>query len=263
MATQHDIFDPQAARVGVIILGAGEGKRMKSEGVPKVLVPVHGKPMISHILETLQSVHADQHPIIVVGFQADVVKAALGSGYDYAFQAELLGTGHAVMQARALAEGKFDHIVVLYGDQPYITAEVVNELIETHLREQATMTLMTIKVDDFESWRTGLYYFGRVIRNTLGAIIRIVERKDATEEELEIKELNPAYFCFRADWLWKELPKLENKNIQKEYYLTDLLEVATRAGEVVASFAGDPYTALGANTPADLILLEQVKQKTF
>lgn len=261
MATQHDIYDPEFARVGVVILGAGEGKRMKSEGVPKVLVPLHGKPMISHILETLHSVHADPHPIIVVGYKAEVVKSALGNGYSYAFQAEQLGTGHAVMQARELADGRFDHLVVLYGDQPHITADVVNKLIETHLRERATMTLMTIAVPDFETWRSGLYYYSRVIRDAAGNIVRTVERKDATPEQLEIKELNPAYFCFRADWLWEQLPKLENKNNQKEYYLTDLLEVATRAGERVASFVGDASVALGANTREDLELLEAVKQQ--
>lgn len=255
----HDIFDPKGARVGIIILGAGEGKRMQSEGTPKVLMPLHGKPMISYLLETLHRVHADQHPIIVVGYQAEKVKAALGDGYRYAFQAQQLGTGHAVSCAREIANGSYDHIVVLYGDQPYTTAEVVNELIETHLRERATLTFMTIKVPDFDGWRAGLFYFSRVIRDAAGKILKTVERKDATEAELEIKELNPAYFCFRADWLWEQLPKLENKNVQSEFYLTDLLEVATRTGEKVASFEGDPMAALGANTRGDLELLEQVK----
>ncbi len=254
-----DIFDPTKARVGIVILGAGEGKRMKSEGTPKVLMPLHGKPMISYILETLHDVNANQEPIIVVGFQAEKVKVALGDGFRYAFQAQQLGTGHAVNCARDVAEGRFDHVVVLYGDQPYTTAEMVNKLIETHLSAQATMTLMTIEVPDFEGWRAGLFYFSRVIRDVAGKILKTVERKDATPEELEIKELNPAYFCFRADWLWEQLPKLENKNAQGEYYLTDLLEVATRSGEVVASFVGDPMAAPGANTRGDLELLEQVK----
>jgi bifunctional UDP-N-acetylglucosamine pyrophosphorylase / glucosamine-1-phosphate N-acetyltransferase len=256
----QDIFDSEHTRVGVVILGAGEGKRMKSEGTPKVLMPLHGKSMISYILETLRHVHADQHPIIVVGFQAEKVKDALGSDYRYAFQAQQLGTGHAVNCARDLVAGEFDHIVVLYGDQPYTTSEMVNKLIETHLSARATMTLMTITVPDFDGWRAGLFYFSRVIRDSVGKILRTVERKDATPEELEIKELNPAYFCFRADWLWEQLPKLENKNAQGEYYLTDLLEVATRSGETVTSFSGDPLTALGANTRSDLELLEQVKQ---
>lgn len=260
MATQHDIYDPQAARVGVVILGAGEGKRMKSEGVPKVLVPLHGRPMISYILETLDTVHADPNPIIVVGFKANVVKAALGDQYQYAYQAEQLGTGHAVMQAAEFARAKYDHIVVLYGDQPHITSQVINELIDTHLRERATMTLMTITVPDFEDWRAGLFNFSRVIRDATGKIVRTVERKDATEAELQIKELNPAYFCFRADWLWEQLPKLGKTNAQNEYYLTDLLEVATRAGEKVTSFNGDAMAALGANTREELKLLEDMKE---
>ncbi len=253
-----DVYDAQTARVGVIILGAGAGKRMKSGDVPKILVPLRGKPMISHILDTLRFVAVDQHPIIVVGFKADTVKEALGDGYTYVHQFESLGTGHAVMQAYEAARNLYDHIVVLYGDQPCITAGVVNELVATHLRERATMTLMTIAVPDFDGWRAGLYNFSRVIRDARGAIIRTVERKDATDAELEIKELNPAYFCFRADWLWDQLPKLENKNAQDEYYLTDLLEVATKSGEYVASFVGDASAALGANTQEELKLLEQI-----
>ncbi|MCX6780823.1 MAG: NTP transferase domain-containing protein [Candidatus Magasanikbacteria bacterium] len=251
------------SRVGIVILGAGEGKRMKCEGVPKVLVPLHEKPMISHILENLTSapLHADPNPIIVVGFKAAVVKEALGDSYRYALQAEQLGTGHAVMQARDLAEGRYDHIVVLYGDQPYVTANVVNTLVDTHLAADATMSMMTIEVPNFEGWRAGFYNFSRVIRDEQGIIVRTVERKDATPEEMEIKELNPCIYCFRADWLWEQLPKLENQNAQKEFYLTDLLEVATKNGEPIASFVGDPIVALGANTRDELELLHAVKDE--
>lgn len=261
METQADIYNLQKTRVGIIILGAGEGKRMQSEGVPKVLVPLRGKPMILCILETLKFVNASQRPIIIVGFKADAVKQYLGDAYEYAYQAEQLGTGHAVMQARGLMEEKYDHVVVLYGDQPHITPAVINELISTHMRERATMTLMTVVVPDFESWRAGFYNFGRIVRDIAGKIIRIVEKKDATVEQLEIKELNTAYFCFRSDWLWDQLPKLENKNTQGEFYLTDLLEVATKSGEKVASFIGDAAAALGANTREELELLEHLGER--
>lgn len=249
-------------RVGVIILGAGEGKRMKSD-VPKVLVPLHGKPMISYVLHAVEHADVNPHPVIVVGFKSDVVMNALGSEYTYALQTEQLGTGHAVLQAYEIVKDAFDHIVVLYGDQPHITSEVINQLVDTHVSHDATMSLMTITVPDFEEWRAGLFNFSRVIRNDAGEVVRTIERKDASEDELRIRELNPAFFCFRASWLWEQLPKLGNNNAQHEFYLTDLLEVATRSGEKVASFSGDPLVALGANTKEELQLLEDLTAKTL
>lgn len=240
-------------------MAGGKGTRMESGDVPKVLVPLYGRPLITHLLHSIEAVHADTNPILVIGYQADMVKKALGNGFRYAEQTEQLGTGHAVLQAQALAEAAgYEHIVVLYGDHPHVPAEVINELIETHERERATLTLMTVTVPDFEKWRSALYHYGRVMRDGRGNIQRIVEKKDATPAELEIKELNPAYFCFRADWLWRELPKLQNKNVQGEYYLTDLLEVAIQAGEKVTSFSGDPLAALGVNTKDELRQLEEV-----
>lgn len=249
-------------RIGVVILGAGEGKRMKSDGVPKVLVPLHGRPMISYVIDAVKGAQVNSHPIIVVGYKADVVKETLGDAFDYALQTEQFGTGHAVMQARDLAMNKFDHIVVLYGDQPHVTSGVINTLVETHVATDATMTLMTIKVPDFEDWRGGFANFGRVVRSEAGDIVKIVERKDANEAEQNIRELNPAFFCFRAAWLWDQLPKLGNSNVQHEYYLTDLLEVAIRSGEKVASYIGeDPIVALGANTREELELIENLSKE--
>ncbi len=231
---------------------------MQAGDVPKVLVPLYGKPLISHLLHSIESVHADSNPIIVVGYKGDEVKAALGPSYQYAVQEPQLGTGHAVMQARTIADAKYDHVVVLYGDHPHVPASVINELIDTHLKNQATLTLMTAEFPDFEDWRAGVYSYGRVVRDVNGNIARIVEKKDATPEELEIKELNPAYFCFRADWLWENLSKLENHNAQKEYYLTDMLEMAIQEGEKIASFKGDPMAALGVNTKEELERMEKL-----
>lgn len=247
-------------RIGVILLGAGKGRRMESD-LPKVLVPFAGKPMIQHIIDELPSVHAQWPPIIVVGYRADDVRNTLGPSFHYVLQTESLGTGHAVMQARALAQHEgYDHVVVLYGDQPLITAAVVNELITTHLREDADLTLMTVRVPDFDGWHAGFKNYGRVVRGTDGRLERIVEKRDATDSELQIAEVNPAYFCFRAPWLWEHISHLKNTNAQEEYYLTDLLQFAIESGARVTTFEGDPKTALGANSKEELALLEQVAQ---
>lgn len=254
----YDIFNPENAKIGIIILAGGKGARMESGDIPKVLISLYGRPLITHLLHSIEAVKADTNPIIIVGYKADMVKNALGNSFRYAVQSEQLGTGHAVLQARELAAGKYDHIVVLYGDHPHVPAEVINELIATHLREHATLTMMTVQVSDFEKWRVGLYNFGRVVRDSRGNIQRIVEKKDASVDELEIKEVNPAYFCFRADWLWENISQLQNNNTQKEFYLTDLLEHAIQGGEKVATFSGDPLAALGVNTKEELRRLEEV-----
>ncbi len=251
-----DIYDPGTAKVGIIILGAGKGKRMESD-LPKVLVPLYGQPLISHVLHSIESVTADARPILVVGYKAELVKETLGPNYRYAIQTEQLGTGHAVMAAREVA-AEYDHIVVLYGDQPHIPAQVINELIATHLQERATMTLMTVTVPDFDKWRAALATYGRIVRNDAGDILGIVEKKDATPEQLLIREVNPSFFCFRASWLWEQLPLLKNKNAQGEYYLTDLVSAAVSNGDKIASFSGDALAALGANTKEELRLLEQI-----
>ena len=247
------------SNIGIVILGAGKGKRMDSGDIPKVLVPLYGRPLISHLLHSIEGVRADTNPIIVVGYKAEMVEAALGNLYRYAVQHEQLGTGHAVIAAREVAEqAGYENIVVLYGDQPHIPASVINELIETHLRERAAMTLMTVTVPDYEKWRAAIYNYGRIIRDARGNITGIVEKKDANEQQLAVKETNPSFFCFRADWLWAQLPKLQNKNAQSEYYLTDMLAATVAAGEKVASFSGDPLVALGANTKEELRLIEEV-----
>lgn len=250
--------------IGIIILAGGKGTRMQSEeGLPKVLAPLYGQPLISHLLHSIESVRASMPPIIVVGYRGDLVKQTLGPRYQYAYQEQQLGTGHAVMQARAIAQEAYEHVVILYGDQPHIPSETVNELIDTQLREKATISMMTVTVPDFNGWRTRFMHYGRIIRDERGDIIRIVEYKDATEEERAVRELNPGYYCFKAEWLWENLNKLQNRNVQGEYYLTDMLELAISSGEKVASFTGDPLSALGVNTKEELDELAQVLNGTY
>ena len=118
--------------------------------------------------------------------------------------------------------------------------------------------MMTTTVQDFEDWRRPFYDFGRIVRNAGGEVVGIVEKKDATPEQLSIKELNPALFCFDAQWLWKYLPNIQNKNAQGEYYLTDLIHMAIGDGFRIASMNIDPLESIGVNTPEHLALAERL-----
>lgn len=239
-----------------IILAGGKGTRMDSD-LPKVLVPLVNKPLISYLLEGVDQARFSTTPVIVVGYQADSVKEALGDNYTYVFQEQQLGTGHAVQVAQSELKHKAKTIMVLYGDHPFLRAETLQEIALTHVQSGEVLTIATTVVSDFNDWREGFYSFGRIIRNNEGNIDRIVEKKDASKEELEIQEVNPAYFCIDAEWLWKSLTNLRNDNAQGEYYLTDLVHMAIEEGRRIASVSIDPVEALGVNTKEQLALVEQ------
>lgn len=243
-------------KIAVVILAAGHGKRMQSE-IPKSLTPLHGKPLILHLLERVEASGVGGRPIIVVGQKREQVMEALGDKYTYAVQEEQLGTGHAVMSAKEEI-GDADHILVLYADMPYISTETIKNLVEKHIEENATLTMATITVPDFNEWRAGFFDFSRVIRNESGKIIRTVERKDQSEEEQKILEVNPAYMIFDARWMWENMQNISNENSQKEYYLTDLIRIACDEGERIASISIEPKEALGVNTKEQLELIHSI-----
>lgn len=230
---------------------------MKSE-VPKVLSLLKGRPIIQYLLDAVQASGVDTRPVIVVGQGADLVKKALGEGYEYVFQNAQLGTGHALKITRPVLQGKADAVIVLYGDHPFVHPTTVKKLRFLHERENRVITMMTTIVEDFDDWRKPFYEFGRVLRNAGGEVVRIVERKDATPEQLKVREVNPALYCFRASWLWPNLEKLKNENAQKEYYLTDLVRIAIDEGERIASMDVDPLESIGVNTPEHLELATRI-----
>jgi bifunctional UDP-N-acetylglucosamine pyrophosphorylase / glucosamine-1-phosphate N-acetyltransferase len=241
----------------IIILAAGHGKRMQSE-IPKALTMFQGKPFIVRMLEAVKASGVCDNPIIVIGKNGDQVREALGDTYTYAVQEEQLGTGHAVMIAEREARDA-DTVVVLYADHPLVSGATIRNLVETHQRQQATLTMATAIVPDFLEWRAGLFLFGRFVRGKDGTIEKIVELKDATEEEKEIKEVNPAYMCFDAVWMWEHLKMLKNNNAQKEYYLTDLVGMAFAEKKPIASISIDPKEALGVNTKEQLELMQNLE----
>ncbi len=234
----------------IIILAAGKGTRMGHDG-PKVLADLKRKPLIKHLLESVEKV-AEHSPIIVVGHQREKVEQALGDKYKYVSQKEQKGTGHAVREALPFVQK--ENIFVLYGDMPLLKAESISKMVTEHEQSKAVFSMATTEVPDFDDWRSGFYRFGRIIREN-GKIVGIKEQKDAEEKELEIKEVNPAYFLMNTQWARENIKKIGNQNAQGEIYLTDLVAIRSKEGAEINSFPIDPHEALGANTQEELLIL--------
>jgi len=239
-------------KIKIVILAAGKGKRMQSD-LPKALSPLKGKYMIKHVIESISEIH-DEKPYAIVGHMAELVQKELGDLCFYILQKDQLGTGHAVSCAKGDCEDAED-IVVLSGDQPFIKAETIKNLIEKHLESDAKMTFTTTVLPNFEGWRNSFIAFGRILRKN-GEVIGIREFRDATEEERQITEVNAGCYIFNAKWLWKNLEKIKNENAQKEYYLTDLFKIASENGDKIETIKIEPHEALGANTKEELGILE-------
>ena len=150
-------------------------------------------------------------------------------------------------------------MIVLATDQPLVSKETLKQIISTHAEKNPTITMATVIIPDFKDWRIGLNHFGRIIRNENGKIKKIVEFKDTTEEEKEIKELNPALYAFDAKWLWENIDKLKNENAQKEYLLTDLIKMAFDQNKNIELVqTSNIFEALQPNSQEELELLEKL-----
>jgi bifunctional UDP-N-acetylglucosamine pyrophosphorylase/glucosamine-1-phosphate N-acetyltransferase len=242
--------------VGVVILAAGHGTRMKSE-LPKVMHELNGKPLVAHVVDNARAAGIVQKPVVVVSPKSDLVREYFGDTVEYAVQEEQLGTGHATASAAPVLRENIEHVVVLYGDMPFLRPDSIARLVRRHEERGNTLTMMTVTVPNFEHPYTPFYNFGRVIRDEQGHIVDSVEKKDATPEQVVITEVNPCYYCFRTDWLWEHVTKLQNNNVQHEYYLTDLVHIAIAEGARMSSVATDPHEALGINSPEDLELAQK------
>jgi bifunctional UDP-N-acetylglucosamine pyrophosphorylase/glucosamine-1-phosphate N-acetyltransferase len=240
-------------RVQPLILAAGKGTRMGDPDRPKMLIMLGERPLVGYVLNTLKQTNFF-NATIVIGFKAQDVEAELGEGYRYIFQAEQLGTGHAVRVCADALHDVADTILVLYGDQPLISAESMKSLVEKHDATCAVLTVLTARSDE-----EYFQHFGRILRNEHGQIQAIREYKDATEKERAINEFNTGIYAFDALWLWKNLPNLTKHNAQSEYYLTDLIAMAVEQGKTVSSMElPDWHEALGVNTPEQLKAVEAV-----
>ncbi len=234
----------------VVVLAAGEGKRMKS-AVPKVLHPLLGRSLLGHVLAAAEALGAER-TVVVVGRGADAVREHLSQIAPAAIpvlQAEQNGTGHAVRVALAAVPEADGDIVVLNGDLPLVTAETLGRLVDLRARSGASATLLTAEVDD-------PFGLGRIVRNDDGDFAAIVEERDATPEQRLVTEINAGAYAFQAAALRDALGKLSTGNSQGEEYLTDVFELLLGAGHAVATvLAPDPSEALGANDRAQLAQL--------
>ncbi len=248
----------ETGKIKVIILAAGKSTRMKSDE-PKALAMLKGKPFLQHILDTVKKLDSNIKPIIVVGHRKERIKEVLGDNHIYTEQSEQLGTGHAVMSARKAIDLNQKIILVISTDQPLISNTTLERIITAHHKTNPVITLATVSVPDFKEWRSSLRHFGRIIRGDNGQVVDIIEFKDATETEKLIKELNPAIYAFDADWLWKNIGLIKNENAKNEYYLTDLIKIASNQNKKIETV---PVTnlieGLQPNTKAELEILEKL-----
>jgi len=241
----------------IVILAAGKGRRMGNNDLPKVLFPLHGKPLIFPLLEQVNKI-STHPPLIVVGFKRGEVMKALGPRYTYAFQKEQLGTAHAVWCAKSKISSK--NILVLYGDMPFMKAASMQKLINFHQDQKPMISLFTSFVPDFKGARSSLNNYGRIIRDSYGNILKITEYKDATEQERKIKEVNPGIYVFNTEWLWNHIDLINNNNAQNEFYLTDIIEVAISESSPIRSIPIGPAEVIGINTLSQLELGQKIKQ---
>jgi bifunctional UDP-N-acetylglucosamine pyrophosphorylase/glucosamine-1-phosphate N-acetyltransferase len=246
--------------IQVIILAGGKGKRLGGER-PKVLTPVRGRPIIRRLLDVVRSLSL--RPLVVIGHGADAVRTALGDGCDYVVQEEQLGTGHAVRCAASFVANRADieFVVVLQGDHPFITSRAVSELVRAmaDAPPEAAGAITTAVVPGFDGEYAPLEHYGRVLRDAAGGVQAIIEYKDASEAERAMREVNVGLYCFRSDWLWRNLDRLTNTNAAGEYYLTDMVGIAVHDGKrIIPVPVHDPAVAIGVNTPDELALAETV-----
>jgi len=232
-------------KLAVIVLAAGQGKRMKSP-LAKVLQPLAGKPLIAHVLDILLPLCPDRQ-IVVVGFQAARVQGACaGRPVEFVVQEEQLGTGHAVRQAEAALSDHEGDVLVLCGDMPFIKSESIKNLVETHRSTGAACTLLILKTRKLND-------YGRILRDARGEVARIVEKSEAGAKEISVDEFNSGVYCFNKDLLFKALGEIGCGNAQNEYYLTDTLEYfASRRLPLASVLTEDADEIFGVNSPEDL-----------
>jgi bifunctional UDP-N-acetylglucosamine pyrophosphorylase / glucosamine-1-phosphate N-acetyltransferase len=238
--------------LAAIILAAGKGTRMKSD-LHKVLHPIAGRPMLMHLMASVDALHPAKK-IVVVGSGKDQLEAALAGSAELAVQEPQFGTGHAVQQAEAALEGFEGDVLILYGDVPFVPTNMMQKMVERlNAPDAPAVVVLTFEPED----PTG---YGRVIVED-GRIVKMVEQKDATEAEKAVKLSNSGLMAVKARDLFPLLKRVTNDNAQKEYYLTDIVNVANEDGRICVAVITEPYNVAGINSRAQLAGMEQAWQQ--
>ena len=241
-----------SGKIKAVVLAAGKGTRLQTEGcdLPKVMREALGKPLLYYVLRGLEFIDRD-HIIIVAGYKREKVTEYF-KGYRFAFQEEQLGTGHAVMSAGSELEGFDGDVLVCCGDMPLIEKKTYQALVETHVRDGNDCTMLTGTSD------IPLPY-GRIVRDERGEFLRVVEARDCSREEAEIRELNSGVYVFRATKLLPALSRLRNNNAQGEYYLTDVPDLLRAEGGKIGVCMQDlGHQIIGVNTVEQLRQVEEL-----
>ena len=234
-----------------IILAAGKGTRMKAD-LAKVLHSIGGVPMLSYPVAAARAA-GSKKIVAVIGHQAELIRELFqGKNLIFVEQKELLGTGHAVLQAQKAFSRRNETIIILCGDVPLIRHQTLKRLYERKKQDNAAVVVLTAIVDNPAG-------YGRVIKAEDGQILKIVEEKDATQEEKLNHEINTGTYCVESRFLFDAVKRLKNKNAQKEYYLTDIIEIARQEGIRATSLpVSDPLEVMGVNTAKELRLAEMI-----
>lgn len=234
--------------LAVAILAAGKGKRMGNPDRAKVLTPLFDKPLLGYVLEQAETLSPDTI-VVIVGHQREAVQqyvASVAPAATCVVQAEQLGTGHAIQQTRPVLGSMHGDVIILSGDVPLLSGDTLQRLVDHHRATHAVATVLTTHVPD----PTG---YGRIVRDTTGRLERIVEQKDASDDERAISEINSGVYVIDATALFSSLDSVRNDNAQGEYYLTDVIGILRANGQPVEAFPTERWEEVhGINTVDDL-----------
>lgn len=235
-------------QLAVAILAAGQGKRMGNPNLAKVLNPLHGRPLLGYVLEQAATLDPS-YVVVIVGHQRDAVQEFVATDMPSAVcvvQDQQLGTGHAVLQTSGVLANADCDVLILSGDVPLLTRQTLASFADNHQNSASVVSVLTATVPD----PTG---YGRIIRDNAGNLQRIVEHKDATEQERSVCEINSGIYIVHSSALFAALEGLSNNNAQGEYYLTDIIAILQERGNAVSAWLAPSWEELhGINTIADL-----------
>ena len=237
--------------VAALVLAAGKGTRMYSD-LAKVLQPICGRPMLSYSLATLEKLKLDR-VLVVVGHQAASIRESFAEApVEWVLQTEQLGTGHAVFCALPHLVGFDGSVLICCGDTPLLTAETLRMFVSTHVNSDSNLSVLSMSLEAPGS-------YGRIVRNSASEVTGIVEAKDATGKESDIREVNTGIYCVDAALLHQVIPEIGNANVQGEYYLTDMIKLAIENNcKVQAVSSSDPTEFMGVNTKEELEAAEKI-----